>query len=45
MDAMTEFTRGDPETVHHLPRDTDLLIELPENIQIDHLVADRYGLR
>lgn len=43
MESMRAFTKGDPETVHHLPRDKELLIELPEKIQIHRLVVD-YGL-
>lgn len=45
MNAMVAFTKGDPETVHHLPRDKELLIELPEKIQIHRLIVDRQGLR
>jgi len=45
MEAMTAFTNGDPETVHHLPRDEELLIELPEKIQIHRLIVNRHGLR
>lgn len=45
MDAMKEFTKGDPTAVHHLDRDPDLLIELPERIEIHHILIDRQGLR
>ncbi|MDP9606388.1 antibiotic biosynthesis monooxygenase [Variovorax sp. NFACC27] len=41
MDSMTAFTKGDPQAVHHLPRDKELLIELPEKIQIHRIVLDR----
>ena len=43
MEAMRAFTKGDPETVHHLPRDEELLLELPERIQIHRIVVDRSG--
>lgn len=45
MDAMIAFTKGDPEAVHHLPRDNELLIELPDRIQIHRIVVDKQGLR
>lgn len=41
MESMTAFTKGDPLTVHHLPRDKELLIELPESIQIHRIVVNR----
>ena len=41
MESMTAFTKGDPLTVHHLPRDKELLIELPERIQIHRIVVNR----
>jgi hypothetical protein len=45
LDAMTAFTRGEPTKVHHLNRDPEFLIELPETIQIHRIVVDRQGLR
>ena len=33
LDAMTAFTRGKPTRVHHLDRDSEFLIELPESIR------------
>ncbi|CAH1651717.1 MULTISPECIES: hypothetical protein [unclassified Chelatococcus] len=45
MDAMTAFTKGDPTKVHHLDRDAELLIELPERIEIHRILIDRQGLR
>ncbi len=45
MAAMTAFTKGEPTAVHYLPRDRELLIELPERIQIHRIVVDEYGLR
>src|SRR5215212_475499 len=31
--AMAKFTGGDPTRVHHLDRDAEFLIELPESVQ------------
>jgi len=45
MEAMTAFTKGEPTNVHHLPRDPELLIELPDRIQIHRIIVDEYGLR
>jgi heme-degrading monooxygenase HmoA len=33
-DAMSRLTGGDPNRVHHLDRDAEFLIELPERVQI-----------
>ncbi len=32
--AMARFTGDDPTAIHHLPRDAEFLIELPERVQI-----------
>lgn len=45
MEAMVAFTKGDPEAVHHLPRDEELLIELPKRIEIHRILVDEQGLR
>lgn len=45
MQAMTAFTGGEPTRVHHLERDPELLIELPERIEIHRILVDRQGLR
>jgi hypothetical protein len=34
IDDMSAFTGGDPDVIHHLPRDTEFLIELPESVQV-----------
>lgn len=34
IEAMSRFTGGDPTRVHHLERDSEFLIELPEHVQI-----------
>ena len=45
LDAMTAFTKGNPTKVHHLDRDHEFLIELPERIQVHHILVDQQGLR
>ena len=37
VEAMGTFTGGDPARIHHLPRDKDFLLELPESVEILHL--------
>ena len=32
--AMSRFTGGDPTKIHHLPRDPEFLLELPERVQV-----------
>ncbi|MEH2502318.1 hypothetical protein V1290_001129 [Bradyrhizobium sp. AZCC 1578] len=44
-ESMTAFTKGKPTKVHHLDRDPEFLIELPEFIQIHRILVDRQGLR
>jgi heme-degrading monooxygenase HmoA len=34
VDSMARFTGGDPGQIHHLPRDAEYLIELPEAVQV-----------
>ena len=34
VEAMTRFTGGDPTRIHHLDRDAEFLIELPERVQV-----------
>jgi hypothetical protein len=36
---MARFTGSDPRTVHHLPRDPEFLIELPQSVQILEIIA------
>jgi heme-degrading monooxygenase HmoA len=33
-DAMAAFTGADPDAIHHLARDVEYLIELPQSVQI-----------
>ena len=35
----------DREAVHHLPRDAELLLGLPERIRIHRIIVDRQGAR
>ncbi len=34
VEAMSSFTGGDPTRIHHLDRDPEFLIELPDRVQI-----------
>jgi len=34
IEAMARFTGGDPTRIHHLERDAEFLIELPQRVQI-----------
>ena len=34
VDAMSRFAGSDPTRIHHLPRDAEFLIEMPERVQI-----------
>jgi hypothetical protein len=45
LESMTAFTKGEPTKVHHLDRDPEFLIELPEFIQIHRILINRQGLR
>jgi heme-degrading monooxygenase HmoA len=45
LESMTAFTKGEPTKVHHLGRDAEFLMELPERIQIHRILVDRQGLR
>lgn len=39
MEAMTAFTGGEPTKVHHLPRDAELLVRLPERVEIARILV------
>jgi heme-degrading monooxygenase HmoA len=50
VEAMRQFTDGDPTQVHHLERDAEFLLELPKAVQIlrlltSHGVTGPYALR
>lgn len=40
LESMTAFTKGAPTRVHHLQRDPELLIELPERVEIHRILLD-----
>lgn len=44
VEAMSRFTGGDPNRIHHLDRDAEFLIELPEKVQVLDIIAS-HGLR
>lgn len=39
VEAMASFTGGDPNQIHHLPRDKEFLIELPTSVQVLRLLT------
>lgn len=38
VDAMSRFAGPDPTRIHHLERDPDFLIELPQGVQVLHFL-------
>ena len=43
LNAMSAFTKGEPTRVHHLDRDGEFLIELPERIHVHRILVDQCG--
>ncbi|HYG91924.1 MAG TPA: hypothetical protein VD978_37380 [Azospirillum sp.] len=39
VEAMSRFTGDDPRRIHHLDRDAEFLIELPERVQVLRIIA------
>lgn len=39
IEAMSRFTGGDPRRIHHLDRDAEFLIELPQSVQVLEIVS------
>lgn len=39
VDAMASFTGADPTAIHHLDRDAEFLIELPQSVQILRILS------
>jgi len=37
VEAMSRFAGSDPHRIHHLPRDSEFLIELPQRVQVLHI--------
>ena len=42
VEAMSRFAGEDPRRIHHLPRDPELLIELPEAVQVLKILANEW---
>jgi len=43
VESMSRFTGGDPTRIHHLDRDREFLIELPDKVQILRML-ESHGL-
>jgi hypothetical protein len=41
VEAMSRFAGPDPKRIHHLPRDKEFLIELPESVQVMQITASK----
>jgi hypothetical protein len=41
IEAMSRFAGPDPRRIHHLPRDAEFLIELPESVQVLEIALHR----
>ena len=41
VEAMSRFAGTDPRRIHHLPRDAEFLIELPEAVQVMRIVMSK----
>jgi heme-degrading monooxygenase HmoA len=39
VEAMSRFASDDPRRIHHLERDREFLIELPESVQVLEIVS------
>jgi pimeloyl-ACP methyl ester carboxylesterase len=39
VEAMSRFAGDDPRQIHHLPRDAEFLIELPDSVQILNIIS------
>jgi len=39
VDAMSRFAGDDPTRIHHLPRDPEFLLEMPESVQVLRIVV------
>ena len=42
VEAMSRFAGEDPRRIHHLPRDPELLLELPERVQVMDILRDEW---
>lgn len=41
IEAMSRFAGADPHRIHHLERDAEFLIELPQAVQVLHIKASK----
>ena len=41
VEAMSRFAGPDPRRIHHLPRDAEFLIELPDSVQVLTITAQK----
>jgi hypothetical protein len=41
VEAMSRFAGADPRRIHHLPRDPEFLMELPESVQVLEITAQK----
>ena len=41
VEAMSRFAGPDPRRIHHLPRDAEFLIELPQSVQVLTITASK----
>jgi len=41
VEAMSRFAGPNPRKIHHLPRDEEFLIELPQGVQVLQITASR----
>ncbi|WNJ90717.1 hypothetical protein [Bosea sp. 685] len=41
VEAMSRFAGPDPRKIHHLPRDEEFLIELPEGVQVLEIALNK----
>lgn len=41
IEAMSRFAGPDPRRIHHLPRDAEFLIELPDSVQVLEIALHR----
>jgi hypothetical protein len=41
VEAMSRFAGPDPRRIHHLERDPEFLIELPQSVQVLHITSSK----
>jgi hypothetical protein len=41
VEAMASFTGGDPHKIHHLPRDKEFLVELPNRVTVMRILVNQ----